>query len=174
VLILGTALSFVQLLADLRRFGLTLQFDTGSRVMETGGYKGRHQGLPKEQLYRELGLAFGIGPDSIISEYGMSELSSQAYDQSSGRIQGQSQRLFRFPPWARWQAISPENGQAVADGQPGLLRVFDLANVFSTLAIQTEDLAVRRGDGFELLGRAATAEPRGCSLMPMGGDLFRV
>ena len=47
----------------------------------------------------------------------------------------------------------------------GLIRVFDLANVFSVLAIQTEDLAVRRADGFELLGRAALAEPRGCSLM---------
>ena len=49
--------------------------------------------------------------------------------------------------------------------ESGLLRIFDLANVRSVMAIQTEDLAVRRGDAFELIGRAAQAEPRGCSLM---------
>jgi hypothetical protein len=47
-----------------------------------------------------------------------------------------------------------------------LLRVIDLANIGSVMAVQTEDLAARRGDGFELLGRAASAEPRGCSLLP--------
>ena len=49
-----------------------------------------------------------------------------------------------------------------------MIRVFDLANVFSVMAIQTEDLGVRRGDGFELLGRAELAESRGCSLMNIG------
>jgi hypothetical protein len=53
----------------------------------------------------------------------------------------------------------------VADGETGLIRVFDLANVFSVMAIQTEDLGVRRENGFELIGRAQLAEPRGCSLM---------
>jgi len=53
----------------------------------------------------------------------------------------------------------------VAEGETGLIRVFDLANVFSVMAIQTEDLAVRHADGFELIGRAALAESRGCSLM---------
>ncbi|HTY87399.1 MAG TPA: hypothetical protein VMB80_08035 [Candidatus Acidoferrum sp.] len=51
------------------------------------------------------------------------------------------------------------------EGEAGLIRVFDLANVFSVLAIQTEDIGIRRGNGFELVGRAASAEPRGCSLM---------
>jgi hypothetical protein len=73
--------------------------------------------------------------------------------------------VFRFPPWARVQIISPETGREVADGETGLIRIFDLANVFSVAAIQTEDLGVRRGDGFELIGRASFAEPRGCSLM---------
>jgi hypothetical protein len=53
----------------------------------------------------------------------------------------------------------------MADGETGLIRVFDLANVFSVMAIQTEDLGVRHGDGFELIGRVALAEARGCSLM---------
>jgi hypothetical protein len=73
--------------------------------------------------------------------------------------------VFHFPPWARAQVISPETGREVADGETGLIRIFDLANVYSVMAVQTEDLGIRRGDGFELLGRAVLAEPRGCSLM---------
>lgn len=94
----------------------------------------------------------------------MSELSSQAYD-SANRQSAVGNRQFHFPPWARAQIISPETGREVRDGETGLLRIFDLANVFSVLAVQTEDLAVRRGDGFELIGRAEQAEPRGCSLL---------
>jgi len=71
----------------------------------------------------------------------------------------------RFPPWCRVQFISPETGREVAEGESGLLRIFDLANVRSVMAIQTEDLGARRGDGFELSGRVPAAEPRGCSLM---------
>jgi hypothetical protein len=52
----------------------------------------------------------------------------------------------------------------VSDGETGLIRVFDLANVYSVMAIQTEDVGTRRGDGFDLAGRAASAEMRGCSL----------
>ena len=74
---------------------------------------------------------------------------------------------FRFPPWARAQIISPETGREVAEGEPGLIRIFDLANVRSVMAIQTEDLGVRRSGGFEFIGRASHAEPRGCSLMSL-------
>jgi len=89
----------------------------------------------------------------------MSELSSQAYDSEI------HPHVFRLPPWARAQIISPETGQIVGEGDTGLIRILDLANVFSVLAVQTEDLGIRRGDGFELIGRAQLAEPRGCSLM---------
>jgi len=88
----------------------------------------------------------------------MSELSSQAYDA------GEARRVFHFPPWARVRLISPETGNEVADGETGLIRICDLANVFSVAMVQTEDLGIRRGAGFELVGRAAAAEPRGCSL----------
>jgi len=63
------------------------------------------------------------------------------------------------------QIVSPETGGEVSDGETGLIRVFDLANVYSVMAIQTEDLGTRSGDGFALAGRAALAAPRGCSLM---------
>jgi hypothetical protein len=100
----------------------------------------------------------------------MSELSSQAYDLNAQglttNVQG-ARRVFHFPPWVRVQIVSPEMGREVGEGETGLIRIFDLANVRSVLAIQTEDLGVRRGHGFELIGRAAMSEPRGCSLMSL-------
>ncbi len=167
-LIFGTAFSLVHLLDFLVENNLRFQLPENSRVMETGGYKNRSRSLPKSELHALITERLGVPRENILCEYGMSELSSQAYDSeiknSKLKIQN-SERQFRFPPWARAQIISPETNREVCDGETGLIRVFDLANVFSVAAIQTEDLAIRRGDGFELIGRAQLAEPRGCSLM---------
>jgi acyl-protein synthetase LuxE len=168
LVLLGTAFLFVHLLDHLREHSRRFDLPAGSRVMETGGYKGRSRTLPKAELHALITRQLGIRDDHIVCEYGMSELSSQAYDLEVRSEKGEGragERSFHFPPWARSQIISPETGREVADGETGLLRIFDLANVFSVMAVQTEDLAVRRGDGFELLGRAESAEPRGCSLM---------
>ena len=166
VLVLGTAFSFVHLLDRMAVSRLRFKLPVGSRVMETGGYKGRSRSMPKPELHRLISELFGIPLNSVICEYGMSELSSQAYVTTNNS--GGFFRSFRFPPWARAQIISPETGREVAEGQAGLVRVFDLANAFSVMAVQTEDLAIRRGNDFELLGRAVQAEPRGCSLMSTG------
>lgn len=170
LLILGTAFSFVHLLDVLADGNQYWKLPAGSAALETGGYKGRSRNLPKAELYEMISERLGLGSAQIICEYGMSELSSQAYDLSLARdgnpLHSASViRRFQFPPWARVQVISPETGDEVADGETGLLRIYDLANVFSVLAIQTEELAIRRGEGFELIGRAQLAEPRGCSLM---------
>jgi hypothetical protein len=179
VALLGTAFNFIHVLDDLIESGMRLGLPAESWVLETGGYKGRSRDLPKAELHSLITEYLGIPSERIVCEYGMSELSSQAYDwkvQSNVQCpkpnvqcpEGQTQdrgRVFRFPPWARVQVISPETGREVDEGETGLLRVFDLANVRSVLAIQTEDLGVRRGTGFELVGRARRAEPRGCSLM---------
>lgn len=175
-LILGTAFSFVHLLDFLCERDLRFRLPPGSRVMETGGYKNRSRAMPKEELHRLISERLSILRENIVCEYGMSELSSQAYDSVTSdewRATGKAvschpspaTRRFRFPPWARVQIVSPETGQEVADGETGLIRVFDLANVFSVMAVQTEDLGIRRDHGFELIGRAPLAEPRGCSLM---------
>jgi len=116
-----------------------------------------------------LSKRLGVPPEEIICEYGMSELSSQAYDTVAGPINDArraADRHFKFPPWVRTRIVSPETGSIVKFGKPGLLQVFDLANVFSVLAVQTGDLVVETDGGFELLGRVEQAEPRGCSLMP--------
>ena len=154
--LLGTAFSFVHLLDHLAENHLRFQLPEGSRVMETGGYKNRSRVLPKTELHALITEKLGVPRENIICEYGMSELSSQAYAMTGH---------FYFPPWARVQIISPENGREVAEGETGIIRIFDLANVFSVAAIQTEDLGIRRGEGFELAGRAQLSEPRGCSLM---------
>ncbi len=163
VLILGTAFNFVHWLDYLAAGGVRLRLPAGSRVMETGGYKGRSRVVPKAELHAAITDRLGVAPECIVCEYGMSELGSQAYDGVAGRGGPGGGRL-GFPPWARAVVVSPETGAEVAEGETGLIRVFDLANVWSVMAVQTEDLGGRRGAGFELLGRATPAEPRGCSL----------
>jgi hypothetical protein len=176
-LVLGTAFSFVHLLDFMAEKNLSFQLPPGSRVMETGGYKNRSRAMPKAELHALITKQLGISRGNIICEYGMSELSSQAYAVTSDECCVKDARVsqthhaslithhFHFPPWARVQIISPETGREVAESETGLVRVFDLANVFSVAAVQTEDLGIRRGDSFELIGRAQLAEPRGCSLM---------
>src|SRR5690606_8625735 len=115
--------SFVHLcdyLAERKQF---LTFPAGSRVFETGGYKGRSREVPKPELHKMITRWLGIEEKFIISEYGMSELSSQAYD----RVAGQEEtRAFRFPPWVRWELISPETGRPAEQGEAGLVRIWDL------------------------------------------------
>ena len=160
VLLLGTAFLFVHLLDYLTQRGLRLTLPAASRVLETGGYKGRSRTLSKPDLHRLMTERLGIPRSQIVCEYGMSELSSQAYDRALGVASPESsavERVFRFPPWARARVISPETGSPAPVGETGLLQVFDLANVFSVMAIQTEDVAIVRANGFELVGRAALA-----------------
>jgi hypothetical protein len=182
IVILGTSFSFVHLLDHCSARGIRFVLPSGSRALETGGYKGRSRSLAKEELHEFITEFLGVPASHIVCEYGMTELSSQAYDQTvlscEVRIPGSrvetlagkrntqhATRVFRFPAWARVQIISPETSRQVTEGETGLIRVYDLANVRSVMAIQSEDLGIRRGNGFELLGRAAAAEPRGCSLM---------
>lgn len=195
IVLLGTAFNFVHLLDHFAANNIRYQLARGSRVLETGGYKGQSREVPKAGLHALITKHLGIAPENIVTEYGMSELSSQAYDGTAGAGRAgcpqpaanalaptrrgeatapcQQQRIFHFPPWCRAQVISPETGREVAEGETGLLRIFDLANVRSVLAIQTEDLAVKRGDAFELIGRATQAEPRGCSLMSLNAEAVR-
>ena len=181
LVLLGTATLLVSLVDHLTKEKKHFNLAPGSRVMETGGYKGRVRMLPKAELYALIAQRLSIPQSHIVSEYGMSELSSQAYDQSfalandrsrpqnvspSGiRCESLSKRPFRFPPWARVQIVSPETGREAGLGETGLIRVFDLANIFSVLAVQTDDLGIMRPGGFELVGRAAFADARGCSLL---------
>jgi hypothetical protein len=162
LMVLGPAFSFVHLFEAMKARQVRVSLPQSSRVMETGGYKGRSRVLTKQELHRRACELLGVLPEAIVSEYGMSELSSQAYDLVAGRP---GERVFRFPPWARARIVSPESGREVPEGDTGLIRVCDLANVLSVMHLQTEDLGIRRTEGFELIGRATATEERGCSLM---------
>ncbi len=169
VFLLGTAFAFVHLLDHLARQGLKFEISPGSRVMETGGFKGRSREMPKAELYGLIERLIGIPKTRIINEYGMTELSTQFYD---GSLQVDRQTDCKAaPPWARVVIIDPNTGREAAQNEHGLIRVYDLANLWSIMCIQTEDLGIARVagsasgmDSFEVLGRAAGAEVRGCSL----------
>ncbi|MCX7914839.1 MAG: long-chain fatty acid--CoA ligase [Verrucomicrobiae bacterium] len=154
VMLLGTAFAFVHLLDYCEQENLTFALPSGSRVMETGGYKGRSRELPVGELYRQLRARLGV--TWLVNEYGMTELSSQFYSREGERK--------RASPWNRITVINPRTGSSAEDDQVGLIRVLDLANVWSVACIQTEDLGRGSSEGFEVLGRAANAEVRGCSL----------
>ena len=154
VLVLGTALAFLHLFEQLGRERISLP--AGSLAMETGGYKGTGRALAKPELYARFGDALGVEPDAILNEYSMTELSSQWYTRGLGRPH-------RGPAWTRALVIDPETGLEAPEGGRGVLRVIDLANLGSVAAIETQDLAVRRGAGFDLIGRDPAAIPRGCS-----------
>lgn len=163
-MILGTAFNFVHLIDELSRRGIRLQLPPGSAVMETGGYKGRSRSMPRDELHAMISDSLGLAGDRIICEYGMSELSSQAYDLALSNPSAPRPRRFRFPPWARVRIVSPETGDEVGMGEAGVVQVVDLANAYSAMALRTGDLGRLWDDGFELIGRAEPSDPRGCSL----------
>jgi hypothetical protein len=159
VFLLGTAFAFMNFFDQDPKFELP----EGSRAMETGGFKGRSREVSKAELYRHFEQALSIPAHHVVNEYGMTELSTQFYDETLRT--GSPSNMKDVPAWARVLLIDPTTGQEAARGQRGLIRVFDLANLWSTLCIQTEDLGVAQPDGrFEVIGRVAGAEVRGCSL----------
>ncbi len=162
VLVVGTAFAFVHLLDALD--GTRFRLADGSRVMETGGFKGRARAVPREELYGRIRRGLGIPSARIVNEYGMTELLSQFYEP----VLAGGARLHRPPPWVRTRVLDPETLEPLPPGRPGLLCHFDLANLGSACCVLTEDIGIEpaeaEGDGFRVLGRSPGAEPRGCSL----------
>jgi len=162
VALCGTAFALVHLLDALDARGLRLRLPAGSRVMETGGFKGRARTLSRDALYAALDRALGVPPARVVNQYGMTELGSQFYDSVLCRPDEPRRKL--GPPWARLRVVDPETGEDAAPGAVGMLVIVDLANGGSVLAVETADLGRRVGDGFEIVGRAPGAEARGCSI----------
>jgi Acyl-protein synthetase, LuxE len=161
VCIATTAFALVALLDELEAGGRRLPLPAGSRVMETGGFKGRTRVVGREELYARAAAAFAIDESAIVAEYGMTELSSQYYDSPASRWS--AQRIKIPVPWLR-PVIVDVNGAPLPDGIVGAIRHVDCANRSSVVAIQTEDLGVITPNGLLLLGREEGAALRGCSL----------
>ena len=126
-------------------------------IMETGGMKGRRKELIREELHTILKEGFGV--KNIHSEYGMTELLSQAYSQGNG--------IFNCPNWMRIVTRDTEDAMTIQpSGKAGGINVIDLANINSCSFIATQDLGrVYENSSFEIIGRFDASDIRGCNLM---------
>jgi hypothetical protein len=126
-------------------------------ILETGGMKGRRKEITREALHQVLGQNFQ--QQKIHSEYGMCELLSQAYSKGDG--------IFQAPAWMKVMTRPiQEPYSAMEIGKAGIVKIVDLANIYSCSFIETEDIGVVQKDGtFEILGRADHTQLRGCNLM---------
>ncbi len=171
VLLMGISPALHALIEHGRRKGRRFRLPSGSRLMDTGGFKAGRIRLAKNELYARYQEFLDIPPSHIVNEYGMTEMCSQFYDNTladyaQGKSGGASRpRHKRIPPWVRTLVIDPETMEELPPGQTGLLRHLDLANLGSVISLQTDDLGHRIGEGFEITGRAEGAEARGCALI---------
>lgn len=164
VLVAGTAFSFVHLLDGLEERGRRVSLPEGSRLMETGGFKGRSREVERSELYAMLEERLGIPRERIVNEYGMTELLSQLYEPVLREGTG-LERAHAAPPWMRVHALDPATLAPLPAGAEGLLAFHDLANLGSLCHVLTQDLGAVGADGrVRLAGRVRGAEPRGCSL----------
>jgi len=128
-------------------------------IMETGGMKGMRKELVREELHHILTKGFGV--ETIHSEYGMTELLSQAYSNGNG--------VFTFPNWMKVLTRDPEDALSIhTKSKTGGLNIIDLANVNSCSFIATQDLGKVHPNGtFDVVGRFDSSDIRGCNLMAL-------
>lgn len=171
VCVAATAFALAAAIEALERRDARVELAPGSRVMETGGFKGRTRAIERDELYRRACERFGLRDDAIVAEYGMTELTSQYYDDVLVRPADALRKVRRkvAPPWLRTRVAGPDGGTLPA-GIVGTLVHVDLANRSSCIAVATEDLGAwfeateQRPAGLVLIGRDRGAELRGCSL----------
>jgi hypothetical protein len=159
VAMLGATFAFVHLW-DAVGDGESMRLPPGSVVMPTGGFKGRSRELSNDEFMSEIQVRFGVSRVDVVQEYGMTELCSQAYE---AHREGVEPGRYVCPPWMRVDAVDIETLAVLPQGKEGILRVIDLANLSSCVAVQTADVGVVHRDGFVVKGRLAGATPRGCA-----------
>jgi hypothetical protein len=155
VMLIGVTFALLDLAAEITEGEREMY--RGVTLMETGGMKGRREEMVRPAVHDQLQTALGVS--TVHSEYGMTELLSQAYSKGKG--------IFRSPPEMRVILRDPNDPLSVQEGRAsGGINVVDLANVQSCAFIETQDLGLRHPDGsFEVLGRFDNSDIRGCSLM---------
>ncbi len=158
--LLGASYSFVHLFEELERLGKTFSLPKGSRILDTGGYKKQSKELELNQFYEMLSRLLGVDRSECINMYGVTELSTQFYDNGNEIVPS----VKSGPNWIRTRIVNPLTGEEVAKGEQGVLVHCDLGNFNSVTTILTEDLGVATDEGFLLLGRVQGAEARGCSI----------
>lgn len=155
--VLGTTLALADWTRRLSAAGVRLELPAGSRIMDTGGVKGRAD-LERDAAIGDLLGLLGLPDEAAVNEFGMTELMSQRYAGGLGRL------AHRGPPWLRARVVDPVTLEERPEGEVGILCHYDLANVGSVIAVLTEDRGRAVGDAVEWLGRTPGSMPRGCSL----------
>jgi acyl-CoA synthetase (AMP-forming)/AMP-acid ligase II len=166
VLLLGTTLLFMAYFERLASADRRFRLPPGSRAMDTGGAKGLRTEFSRSEVAQAFANRLGIPETHLVNEYGMAELGSQFYDDNLAAAVEKRPRAAgkRIPPWVRTRALDPETLREVPEGTPGILVHYDLVNLDTPLAIQTEDIGTRVGNRLTIAGRLPEAEARGCSL----------
>lgn len=151
ILLLGVSYALLDL-AEMGPWNLAQE----TIIMETGGMKGKRAEWTKAALHQELSKQFGL--PRIHSEYGMTELMSQAYATAEGK--------FQTPSWMRVLTRDPEDPMTLVQERTGGINIIDLANVYSCAFIATQDLGkINKDSSFSLLGRFDHSDIRGCNLL---------
>ena len=163
VTLIGASFGFVHLFDGLRAGNITLSLPEGSRLMDAGGFKGRSRTLRRDELDDVIFERLGIPAHRSVNLLGMTELASQFYDSVMERGLS-TPRVKVNAAWTRTEVLDPRTLKPAPSGQIGLLAHWDLANLERPMAILTDDLGVREETGWRVLGRAAGAESKGCSL----------
>lgn len=158
--LLGASYSFVHVMDALQARGLVFKLPQGSRLLDTGGFKGQSREIDADAFYAQLAATFGVSRDQCLNMYGMTELSTQFYDAGNATLPA----VKSGPHWIRTRVVEPLSGEELPTGQPGILAHCDLANFNSVTTVLTEDVGVAVDGGFLLLGRAEGAQAKGCSL----------
>lgn len=158
--LLGASFSLVHVMDALRGQRRSFRLPAGSRILDTGGYKGQSRELSLEDFYAGLSQLLGVPRSHCINMYGMTELSTQFYDYGNATLPS----VKSGPHWIRSRLVDPTTGRSVASGERGILVHCDLANYNAVTTILTEDVGLWADGGFLLLGRAEGAAARGCSL----------
>jgi hypothetical protein len=159
--VLATSFALVHLIDALA--GRVLPLPPGSRVMQTGGFKGRSREVSAAELRGAVARTFAVSERAVVAEYGMTELSSQLWEATLVDDRA-PHGVYREPPWARVVPVDPETLAPVPPGAIGVARIEDLANVDSAFAVLAQDRVRRVEGGIEVMGRAPGAPPRGCSI----------
>ena len=159
--LLGASFSFVHLMDEMRRLGKSVVLPAGSRILDTGGFKGQSREVELDDFYSQLSARLGVPRSRCINMYGMTELSTQFYDWGNETCPS----VKSGPHWIRSRVINPLTGHDVQPGETGVLVHCDLANFNIITTILTEDAGVETGSGFLLLGRADGSDAKGCSMV---------
>ncbi|MFC7393616.1 CoF synthetase [Scopulibacillus cellulosilyticus] len=163
VMLMGASFAYVHFLDYCKEHGNRFKLASGSRLFDTGGFKGQSREVKKEELYLSFEETFAISQKDCINMYGMTELSSQIYDQKFV-FRDRLNTKMSSASWLKTLVLHPETLEPLKDGEIGILAHYDLANWNSCLAILTEDMGYKTADGLTLLGRAEGSEARGCSI----------